>query len=405
MQFHPFDALVPAPEHASEILSPPYDVMNAVEAAKMAYAKPRSLLHVTRAEIAFPPGADPYAGAVYDTARQRLEALVAAGDLRPAGRPIYGVYRLTRGGRSQTGLVGLASVEEYRAGIVKRHEFTRPEKEDDRTRHIHVTGAQTGPVFLACREAPGFSAALAGVTASRAPDIDVTAEGGVRHEAWWVDDTAPFEAAVRAMDAAYICDGHHRAASAARVAELEGTERAGGMLAVLFPEDQLEILPYNRVVADLAGLSPEAFLARIGEFFEVQGPGASPTPACRGALAMYLEGAWYALAPRGAARARVDAGDPLASLDVASLQDLVLGPILGIADPRRDARIDFVGGIRGTGELEQRVDDAGAGVAFSMFPTSLGELFAVADKGEVMPPKSTWFEPKLADGLFIHRVR
>jgi len=404
MLFSPFDALVPTPALAAQVISPPYDVMNTVEAARMAYDKPLSLLHVTRSEIAFPPGANPYAPEIYEKARERFEALLAEGALKPAGRPIYGVYRLTMGKKQQTGLVGLASVAAYQADIIKKHEFTRPEKEDDRTRHISVTGAQTGPVFLACRAASAFSDALAAVTSSRAPDVDVLADGGVRHEAWWIAETAPFEELIGAMRALYICDGHHRAASAARVAELEGTSAASRFLAVVFPADQLSIQAYNRVVADLGPWTVETFLARLAEKFLVSARGASATPAQAKRLSMFLDGAWYGLTPRPELLAGIDA-DPVAGLDVSILQDHVLSPLLGITDPRRDHRVDFVGGIRGTAELEKRVEENGGGVAFSMYPTSLDELFAVADAGEVMPPKSTWFEPKLADGMFVNRVR
>lgn len=406
MHFAPFDALVPDPELASEIISPPYDVMDTIEAARMAYDKAHSLLQVTRSEIAFPPGHDPYGAEVYEKARDTLQSLVADGHLKPSGRPIYGVYRLTRGDHQQTGLVGLASVTQYRDNLVKKHEFTRPEKEDDRTRHIHVTGAQTGPVFLACRASAAFSAALDAITTSRRPEVDVLAPDGIRHEAWWVNDTPAFERLVTDMDAFYICDGHHRAASAARVAALEAANPvAQGFLAVLFSAEQLAILPYNRIVSDLNGLSSEEFFAALKTGFHVTGPGSDASPPGRHRFSMYLDGEWYGLAVRPELFAAIDQNDPVIGLDVAILQDHVLQPILGINDPRRDKRVDFVGGIRGTGELELRVDENGQGVAFSMFPTSLEELFRVADRNEVMPPKSTWFEPKLADGMFIHRFR
>jgi uncharacterized protein (DUF1015 family) len=407
MYFKPFDALLPEPSLAAGLIAPPYDVMNTAEARAMVDGKPFSLLRVTRSELALPDGADPYAASVYELARDTLGRLVAEGALRPAGAPVYGVYRLTRGGHQQTGLVGTASVEDYRAGLIRKHEFTRADKEDDRTRHIAVTGAQTGPVFLGCRANASFSGALEAVTARRAPDVDVTAADGVRHEAWWVRETGELEAIVGEMDVAYICDGHHRAASAARVAALgaDGGPDAGRFLAVLFSAEQLEILPYNRVVADLAGMDAETFLARLGERFIVTGPGANPQPPVRHRLAMYLAGAWYALAPRTDVPGVINEADPVASLDVAILQDHVLAPLLGITDPRRDKRIDFVGGVRGTAELARRVDTQGVGVAFSLYPTSLDELFRVADQGDVMPPKSTWFEPKLADGMFIHRIR
>jgi uncharacterized protein (DUF1015 family) len=405
MYFKPFDPLLPEPSLAAGLIAPPYDVMNTAEARGMVDGKPFSLLRVTRSELALADGADPYAPAVYALARDTLARFVAEGALRRAGAPIYGVYRLTRGGHQQTGLVGTASVEDYRAGLIRKHEFTRADKEDDRTRHISVTGAQTGPVFLGCRANASFSRALEVVTASRAPDVDVTAPDGVRHEAWWVRDTDVIEGIVEAMDGAYICDGHHRAASAARVAALGADPASDRFLAVLFSAEQLEILPYNRIVTDLAGMDATTFLARVGERFIVTGPGANPQPPVRHRIAMYLSGAWHALAPRSDLTDPIDELDPVASLDVAILQNHILEPLLGITDPRRDKRIDFVGGIRGTGELERRVDAQGGGVAFSLYPTSLDELFRVADQGDVMPPKSTWFEPKLADGMFIHCIR
>ncbi len=451
MRFSPFRPLRPTPAIAASLLSPPYDVVSLAEARHWAKNQPASFLRITRAELELADDASPYAPEIYLHARANLAAFLEKEWLAREAAPVYGAYRLTRGDWRQTGLVGLASVAEYRAGTVKRHELTRAEKEDDRTRHISVTGAQTGPVFLACRDAgPSGRAgaelgqALARVTATE-PALDITTPDGVRHEAWLIRDIAAFEAITTAIDALYICDGHHRAASAARVADERDQRDAGpasGILSVVFPASELRILPYHRVVADLGGHTPEAFLAELAESFDIGPPGADPDQVPHRTFAMYLEGAWRLLAPKPAL---VDETDPIAALDVAILQDHLLAPILGIRDPRRDARIDFVGGIRGTAELAARVDAfaksatrlptpsdalaksatrlptpsdalaksatrlptpsaAGQGVAFAMHATSLGELFRAADAGLVMPPKSTWFEPKLADGLFVHVV-
>lgn len=418
MRFSPFRPLNPTPAIAASLLSPPYDVVSLAEARAWAKNQPASFLRITRSELELADDVAPYAPDVYLHARANLAAFLQKEWLVRADAPVYGAYRLTRGDWRQTGLVGLASVAEYRAGTVKRHELTRAEKEDDRTRHIGTTGAQTGPVFLACRDAgptgragAELGQALRQVTAG-APNLDVTTPDGVHHEAWIIRDTDVFAAITAAIDALYICDGHHRAASAARVADERGQRDDGpasGILSVVFPASELRILPYHRVVTDLGGHSPETFLAAIAQSFDIGPPGADPDQVPHRAFAMYLQGAWRLVVPKPAL---VDETDPIAALDVAILQDHLLAPVLGIHDPRRDPRIDFVGGIRGTAELAARVDalakgattDAGQGVAFAMHATSLGELFRAADAGLVMPPKSTWFEPKLADGLFVHRV-
>jgi len=403
MDFKPFRPLRPVAELASRLVTPPYDVVSTPEARAYAGDEPLSFLRVTRSELELPDGANAYAPEVYEHARDTLKRLVAEGALVRESRPVYAVYRQTRGARAQIGIAGLASVAEYEAGLVKKHEFTRAEKEDDRTRHIDVTSAQTGPVFLAMRANDALLQLLTAMTLAR-PDLDAWMQNGVRHEAWLVPADSPRGAKLAALLAAepasYIADGHHRAASAARVAKLRHARGEGAgdwdqFLAVVFPSRWLEILPYNRVVADLGGHDEAALLAAIGEHFEVGAPGASPTPSARHHVAMYLGGVWRELVAKN-----VDEADPINSLDVALLQDRLLGPVLGITDPRRDHRIDFVGGIRGTAELELRAGRSG--VAFSMFPTSLDELFRVADADLIMPPKSTWFEPKLADGLFVH---
>ncbi|MCC6624350.1 MAG: DUF1015 domain-containing protein [Deltaproteobacteria bacterium] len=401
MKLAPFHALTPAPDVAARLLSPPYDVMSREE-AKALGADPLSFLRVTRAELAMADAVGAYAPEVYGQAKVALAALLDRGALSRAPAPIYGVYRLTRGPWRQTGLVGLAAVADYVAGTVKKHELTRPDKEDDRTRHIDVTGAQTGPVFLATRATAAFEAALVAVTGG-APAVDVTTPDGVRHEAWHVVAGSPHaDALVEAlapMHALYIADGHHRAASAARVAALRGAPDMG-FLAVVFPHDHLQILPYHRLVHDLGGLTPGDLLERAAASFHVGEPRETPPAPRRHAFGLLIGGAWRELEVR---TALVDEADPIGSLDAAILQDRLLGPILGIVDPRRDQRIDFVGGIRGTAELERRVA-AGSALAIAMAPTTLDELFRVADAGLIMPPKSTWFEPKLADGMFVHLV-
>lgn len=401
MDFRPFRPLCPDPTLASRLISPPYDVMSTPEARVMG-ADELSFLRVTRSELELEDGADPYAAEVYGRANENLDRLVAGGALRRVDGDCFAIYRQTRGARTQIGIVGLASVAEYEKNLVKRHELTRAEKEDDRTRHIDTSSAQTGPVFLAMKSDVSLRELCVAITL-RKPDLSAWLEhGGVAHEAWFVPAGSAEGAALAAFmaqaPAFYIADGHHRAASAMRVAKLrrEAGHTDGPwerFLAVVFPAEWLEILPYNRVVSDLNGLSVEAFLAAVSERFELA-PG-KPTPSGRHRVSMLLAGRWYELTMRS-----VDEGDPIASLDVAYLQDHLLAPVLGITDPRRDKRIDFVGGVRGTRELELRV---GGGVAFSMHPTSLDELFRVADADLIMPPKSTWFEPKLADGMFVHR--
>ncbi len=403
MDFKPFRPLRPGAEIAARVISPPYDVVSTQEARAYVGDDPASFLRVTRSELELPDGADAYAPEVYERARETLRRLVAEGALVRESRPVYAVYRQTRGAHAQIGIVGLASVAEYEAGLVKKHELTRAEKEDDRTRHIDVTSAQTGPVFLAMRGNEALLELLVATTLAP-PDIDAWMSNGVRHEAWLVPAGSPrgdkLAALLAAEPASYIADGHHRAASAARVAKLRHARGEGNgdwdqFLAVVFPSSWLKILPYNRVVADLGEHDEASLLAAVAEHFEVGPPGANATPSARHHVSMYLGGTWRELIAKN-----VDEAHPIDSLDVALLQDRLLAVVLGIGDPRRDHRIDFVGGIRGTAELELRAGRTG--VAFSMFPTSLDELFRVADADLIMPPKSTWFEPKLADGLFVH---
>ncbi len=404
----PFTGLRPVAGREAEVVAPPYDVMNREEAKAMAEGRPWSFLHISRPEIDLPDDTDPYDPAVYAKGRENLGRMIAEGVLARDPRPAYYAYRLTMGDHRQTGIVAAASVAAYDADRIKKHEFTRPVKEDDRVRQIDALDAQTGPVFLVYRADPEVDALLAEVSAG-APDMDVTAADGVRHELWVIDDperVARLTAAFERMDALYVADGHHRSAAASRVAVARaaanpghtGEESYNYFLSVIFPHDQMQILDYNRVVRDLNGLSVEDFLARVAERFDFAQEDAPVRPRAPGEFGMYLDGRWYRLRLRDALRS----DDPVRGLDVSLLADNLIEPVLGIADPRRDERIDFVGGIRGLGELERRVDSGDWALAFSLYPTAIDALMAVADAGEVMPPKSTWFEPKLADGLVSH---
>ncbi len=402
MRIHPFQGLVPPPAYAPEVACVPYDVVNTAEAAALAADRPHSLLHVDRAEIDLPAGTDPHSDAVYERARDNFHGLQRAGVLVRESEPCVYIYQQQMGSHVQRGLVAGCHVEDYDAGLIKKHERTRKDKEDDRTRLIDTIGANTGPVFLTYRDHPRVKA-LVDAKTREVPLHDFTAPDGIRHTVWRIPGGQEWLDAFAAVPAAYIADGHHRAASAARVARLRreraarhtGVEDYNWFLCVLFPASELKILPYNRIVSDLHGLSPAKFLERVNSIFPVEA-GASPTPETSGRVSMYLGGKWHGL------RLAVDpAADPVAQLDVSVLQDKLLAPVLGIEDVRTSKRIDFVGGIRGTAELERRVDAEG-GVAFSMYPVSLGQLMAIADAGQIMPPKSTWFEPKLRSGLAIH---
>jgi uncharacterized protein (DUF1015 family) len=396
----PFRALRPAPGRAAEVAAPPYDVLNTAEARVRAAGKPWSFLHISKPEIDLPEGTDPYSPAVYAKGAANLAAQVGAGVLVREAAPAYYAYRLRMGDHIQTGLGCVGSVAAYDANRIRRHEFTRPDKEDDRVRQITALAAQTGPVLLAWPAQARLKAILAAATAG-APLADVTADDGVVHTVWRIDapaTVAEVTALVDAMPALYIADGHHRSAAASRVAAAQPGGSRDWFLCVAFPHDEMRILDYNRLVRDLNGLSPEALLARIAADFRPEPVAGQARPARAGEFGMYLGGRWYRLA----IRPELVPADPVASLDVSLLQDRLLGPVLGIGDPRRDPRIDFVGGIRGLGELERRVDSGEMAVAFALHPTSLAALMAVADAGAVMPPKSTWFEPKLADGLLSH---
>lgn len=407
----PFTGLRPSPEHADAVLAPPYDVLSSSEARVMAAGKPWSFLHVSKAEIDMPEDTDPYDAAVYARSAENFGRMISGGVLLRDETPCYYVYRLDMGSHTQTGLVAAASVAAYDAGRIKKHEFTRPAKEDDRVRQIQALHAQTGPVFLVYRADRLVDDLLADV-AGGVPAMDVTAGDGVRHRLWPMmraGDIAVISAVFEEMPALYVADGHHRSAAASRVAavcreadpEHSGDEPYNYFLSVIFPHDQMRILDYNRVVRDLNGLQPNEFIARVAESFDIELSDAPVHPNKAGEFGMYLAGSWY--------RLNIDADlvpndDPVARLDVSLLAANLIEPLLGIADPRRDSRIDFIGGIRGLGELQKRVDCGEMAVAFSMFPTSMTDLMAVADSGEVMPPKSTWFEPKLADGVVSHLI-
>ncbi|HEX2251762.1 MAG TPA: DUF1015 family protein [Thermoanaerobaculia bacterium] len=410
----PLAALRPRPELAAEVAAVPYDVVDTEEARALAAGNPHSFLHVTRAEIDLPPGTDAHAPAVYAAGRAALERFVAEGVLVRDGEPALYVYRLTLGEHSQVGVMGCCSVDEYDTDRIKKHEKTRPDKEDDRTRHLLALACHPEPVFLTYRAEAKIDRLVARVLDAEEPLYDFSAPDGVEHTVWRVpaggladDLSAAFADKVPAL---YVADGHHRCAAASRARaarqeghpEHDGSEPYNVFLAVVFPHDQVRILPYNRVVHDLAGQTPEDFLERLAARWEVT-PDAEPEADGRGRFAMYLAGRWYGLA---APRELVEAEDPVESLDAAILQREVLAPLLGVDDPRTSARIDFVGGIRGSEELARRVDRrAAAGtpaVAFALHPVSVEELMAVADAGRVLPPKSTWFEPKLRSGLTVH---
>lgn len=397
----PFRAVRAANAHAAEVIAPPYDVMSEAESRAIVAANPRSFVRVSRPETVLPVGADSHAPEAYAAARAQLGAMLAEGLLTQDDAPSYYLYGQTWRGRTQVGLVAGFSVAEYDQNLVRKHEFTRPDKEKDRVDHIDATDCQTGMVFLAHRDHAALNALLEAGTRT-APEWRVTTEDGVEHVLWRVADPAAVAAITEAaaeLPCVYVADGHHRSA-AASIVHRQRAGRPGShawFLAGLFPASQLRILAYNRVVRDLAGQTPESLLAAIRAHFDVT-PTAEPVPPGRGYVTMYLAGAWHLL------HARDVPADPVAGLDVSLLQDRVLRPLLGIDNPRTDTRIEFVGGIRGWQELVAKVDAGTHAVAFHMHPTSLGELFDVADSGNVMPPKSTWFEPKLRDAVAMHRL-
>jgi uncharacterized protein (DUF1015 family) len=404
----PFNALRPQAEHAAQVAAVPYDVVNTEEARALAAGNQFSFLHVSRPEIDLPEGTPVYSDQVYAQGLTNFERLTMECPLGVEETPSLYLYRLTMGNHQQIGVVACCSVDEYDASIIRKHERTRRDKEDDRTRHILVLRAQTGPVFLTYRARPEIDSLISEALSGNPPLYDFVANDDIRHTIWRVPTYDPLVAAFAEVPYLYIADGHHRAASASRArAEMKekgfafiGNEEYNFFQCVLFPDNQLRILPYNRIVRDLNGLSKVEFLSRVHQSFVIS-ENASPSPPARGAWSMHLEGRWYGLALR-------DDSPPVEgvveSLDVSILQDRLLAPILGIKDVRTDKRIDFVGGIRGTEELEKLVNEGKAAVAFSFYPTTIDDLLKVSDAGEIMPPKSTWFEPKLRDGLLIHQI-
>jgi len=403
----PFRALRPTPERAQAVASVPYDVVNTEEARALAQGNPLSFLHVSRPEIDLPPGTDPYSDAVYRKAVENFEKLIATSPLEKEAEASLYLYRLIMGQHQQIGVVATCSIDEYDNNTIRKHERTRRDKEDDRTRHIAMLRAQTGPVFLTYRTRPEIDEQVSAAI-NAAPLFDITAEDGIRHTIWRMTDTKQLVDSFASVSLLYIADGHHRAASASRArAELReqsfthtGNEDYNYFLTVIFPDSQVQILAYNRVVRDLNGLSKQEFLDALKRQFTIA-DNAPPSPSQRGQWSMYLDGKWYGLQLAPDATLPVGA---VGMLDVSVLQDRLLDPILGIKDVRTDKRIDFVGGLRGTQELERLVNEGKAAVAFSLYPTTVADLLMVSDANEIMPPKSTWFEPKLRDGLLIHTI-
>ncbi len=403
----PFRALRPAPGRASDVLAPPYDVLTSAEARGRAKGKPWSFLHVSKAEIDLDQAIDPYDPAVYAKAAENLRRMIDAGALVRDDEAGYYAYRLTWRGHVETGFAAIASLAAYAANRIRKHELTTHAKEDDRVRQIEAVGAQTGPVMLAYPGTPAIDALLARAI-GKEPAVDVTADDGVRHELWAIVDKATIDALTRAVDALpalYIADGHHRSAAALRVAEARGGLKDGYFLAVLLPEHEMTILDYNRVLRDLNGLTPDEVFGEIGRRYAIEPSDGPVRPTRAEEVGMVLGGRWLRLTlkPEIAAEAW-RSGDPVAGLPVTLLAKNVIEPIFGVTDPRRDKRIDFVGGGRGLEELSRRVNSGAAAVAFALSPTRMSDLMAVADAGEIMPPKSTWFEPKLADGMVSHML-
>ncbi len=410
--FKPFAAVRPTPRYAADVAALPYDVMNSEEARAAVQGKPWSFLHVDKAEVDLPSTVDPYDKAVYLKARENLEALTENGICQQDSAPCFYIYRQIMDGRSQTGLVGCAAIDDYLNDVIKKHEFTRADKEEDRVNHVDVCDANTGPIFLAYRGSAQIDDVIASWQNTHDPVYDFTTDDGIVNTVWVIDDpavNAVLETAFAAVDNLYIADGHHRCASAVRVGkkrraqhpDFDGSEEFNFFLAVVFPKDQLAIMDYNRVIKDLNGLTPDAFFEALEKDFTVApAPTAPYRPQKRHEFGMFLDGKWYVLTAKDGT---FPENDPVASLDVSILQNNCITPIFGISDPRTDKRIDFVGGIRGLIALERRCKED-MRIAFSMYPTALDELMAIADAGKVMPPKSTWFEPKLLSGLFIHKL-
>jgi uncharacterized protein (DUF1015 family) len=414
----PFAALRPKPKLASQICELPYDVLSSDEARGLAAGNPLSFFHVSRPEVDLPPGTDIYAPEVYAKGNENFQKLIRDGALKQDSQPCFYLYRQIMGKHSQTGLVAAASCEEYLKGVIKKHELTRVDKEDDRVRHVEALNAQTGPVFLAHRGGDVLDKFIAKKISGK-PDVDFTVADGVRHTSWTISDADEIKFVERTftgIQQLYIADGHHRSAAAARVFQnRKGAGGSGFFLAVIFPHDRMQILPYNRVLKDLNGWTPDQVMEILGAAFAISSD-VSPLPARRHEFGFYMRGKWHLLVFREKFL-ELDKPDenlktefsrkkrnPVESLDATLLQEHILKPVFRIDDPRTSGRIHFVGGIRGTAELEKLVDSGEYACAFSMFPTDLDDLMAVADAGEIMPPKSTWFEPKLRDGMFCHLI-
>ena len=404
---HPFKALRPEAQHAKQVASRPYDVLNSKEARIEAQGNPSSFLHITKSEIDLPEDIDIHSAQVYDTAKKNLDAFISRKILFRESKPCYYIYQLVMSGRSQTGLVCGSSVDDYENNLVKKHEFTRPEKEQDRINHINTTGAQTGNVFLTYRNVVAIDTLVEKWKKDKNPVYDLLADDGIQHSIWIINDTDTIAAITdlfkTQVPVTYIADGHHRAASAAKVREALGKKAPEGadlFLTTLFPANQLHIMDYNRVVKDLNNLSEAQFLEKLGKSFIVEKAGKAFSPVALHQFGLYLSKQWYTLT----AKENTYTTDPIGVLDVTILQNNLLDPLLGIKDQRTDKRIDFVGGIRGLEELEKRVDSGEMAVAISLHPVSIQQLFDIADSGNVMPPKSTWFEPKLRDGLLTHLI-
>jgi len=399
----PFAALRPQPQLAAEICELPYDVLSSAEARQQAQGRPLSFFHVSKPEIDLPESTDPYSSAVYDKARENFTALIKQGALQHEKKPCFYLYRQIMGGHSQTGLVAAASCEAYLQGTIKKHELTRIDKEEDRIRHIETLNSQTGPVFLTYRADPAFDAFITQKTSEK-PDTDFKARDGVQHSTWTLRNAAEIqmvENTFAKMSALYIADGHHRSAAAGRIFQKrKGAGDSGWFLSVIFPHNQMQILPYNRVLRDLNGLQPSQLLQKLETIFDMT-PTTEPQPSAKHQLGFYFQNRWNRLTFKPAF---TTSKDPIEQLDVTLLQKNVLAPLFRIEDPRTSKHIQFVGGIRGTGELEKLVNIGEFACAFSMFPTGIEDLMSIADAGGIMPPKSTWFEPKLRDGLFSHMI-
>ncbi len=408
----PFKALRPRKDVADKVAALPYDVMNVTEAREMTYGNPNSFLHISRPEIEFPPDTDFYSDAVYEKGRENLDRFCREGIMIHDPEEYYYVYRQKMGSIIQTGLVACAGVDDYQSGIIKKHELTRPDKEDDRVRHIDYLDANDEPVFYTYKSVPAINEIIAVVTAAE-PEYDFTTDDKVTHTVWIIKDKDKIEritSLFASIPSLYVADGHHRSAAASRVREIRksadpnhtGREEYNYFLTVIFPDNELNIMPYNRVVRDLNGLTIAGFMTKVNEKFTVVPVGSSYSPSRQHHAGLYLDGKWYQLTPK---QGSFDENDTVSRLDVSILQDNLLSPVLGIRNPRTDQRIQFVGGIRGVEELERLVDSGKYKVAFSLYRTSIKELMELADSGKIMPPKSTWFEPKLRSGLFVHALK